>query len=515
MILNNVSHYSITKYLDDSQDLNDFIVFNIHNSLLKKILEEFKISDYMNHYIKLTNDFTTDFILDSSLITSKPHKLHAICAISCNNKPYIYNGYLDKSREYKACYFTPFDWKTQLFTTAETCFIIRPSDNCSLEFTTNTSDLTDDCCFSFNKDNLILLIYISPKYYQSIHSISSISSSVNIDKYISDTVVKDFYYTLDNVTFKNLKDLLNYIYISNNFDKLFILFIFIEKSINLYNISVIDLIRHLNIIKTDEITLSSVLLNNIYLLLSNNPHIPHDISITLLKTLVSTNSYLNKYILIKLIIYIYKSIYKLDINEVYDIIKKFINDNIKKSNHHELSDLFENIIYLYYQPDIRENENLFYGLYYYILINKNYLITSSNIDIYDLSNLDKYSIVEEANILKLSIRKVYKIIIQYHQVIKIFDFINELTFKYNPLFYIFLFSLYYHMNKKELNHYLSFKYHENTPVFNFNPRFDISSHNLVCLYKIGDTNEFILRPELKTTDEQYTLYGIFLQDSKY
>ena len=239
---------------------------------------------------------------------------------------------------------------------------------------------------------------------------------------------------------------------------------------------------------------------------------------TFIRLLQSPSIYLDRYICVLIIKYkiLLQKYSTYDISTIYYEKYKYLYYYVKGiEDKDEIKSLFNFMIYCYYKPDITINEQFFYEFYYHLLLNKNYLITSSSIDIYDFNLLNTNNIFETSNIFQLSIKKIYKMIIQYHQVNKIYDIVKSLDLKYNPLFYIFLFNLYYHLNHLDLNKkYFNCNYDSYKPVFKFNPSFDKSTNKLVCLYKNGNSKEYILTKGF-TTNKKYVLYGLFIKNSVY
>jgi hypothetical protein len=516
--INNKNKIYKKTYFGENSNLDEFIIININFD---------KMYFYINNYciFKPLEEFDRDididrFEKDCCIVSNFPNYCHGISCITCNNQGFIYNGWKNIERANKPCYLTPFDWKSHINNKEEVCFILNQG-KCQLDYVNKDTTDKSNYCFNFNYNNNLVLIYVSKVYYYlSRLSYTSSMSKSGIDKYILLSNISDFYEIdkYDNIEkiIRNLFLLINKIKEFNK-NKLILIYIYLKNNILLYDLNLeelrIELIRIINNPIYNG-NLNKEFINNIYSLickLNKKAFTYREINLTNLIKLVSNpDIYIDKYVCIVLLKTLH---YDIDyFNKIEKII--FNEDN----NIEKLKEILKIIIYYYYKPNSDNEEALFYAIYHQLIINDNTsFISMDGMDIYDPSIIDKFDdFIDEDMMKHLTLKEVYKIIIQYFQVNKIYKILNDdltIDIYKKHLFYEFLFKLYYLMNYRKLSNIYECDF--STKPFSFTFKGTSLDDKEIKLLYINERNEPSIIMKEHNDINRENLYGIFIGDSKY
>jgi hypothetical protein len=186
--LSRKNHKTYETFLTQNRDYN---VYNANNYGIDDIAKD----DIINYKDEIRL-FGQKYKLDSVLLTNYDTKAsgigHDILGLHCNNKRYIYNGWVQKNN--KPCSLFKFNW--DLKSNNEFCINRR---KCSLDDTVDKK-----LCFSFNKGNR-LLVYVKQDDSESLSIESSLISNLSLSN-VND-IIRD-YYNLDNLTIDTIKKIL-------------------------------------------------------------------------------------------------------------------------------------------------------------------------------------------------------------------------------------------------------------------------------------------------------------------
>ncbi len=487
---------------DNEPKIEDYVIINInyiYYEFLNKVIN-------LTHLQTIDKVINTDFFnIDCCLIVNYPNPIHAIACITCNNDEYIYNGYIYSARQYKPCYFTQFGWKKEINSGIDNCFIIN-LENCNLNTTYGTD--TDKMCFSFNYDNnQLIVINVSNKYL----SISTIESSISpIDKYLSLTAVEDFY-VFDEVNIqKNIDNILYLISIIYDNSKLLSIYIYLISNVDIYKTDVYKLRLVLQeVIEQTSYNrnLSKIMIDNIYILLSklNKTVVGKDISLPeLIKLVKNPDIYIDKYLCIWLLKILYYNYNYID--TINSIIRGITITDIKR-----LKDIFNVVIYYYYKANNDNEMELFYAIYHQLMINNSSLLSPEGIKVYNPLLIETTEYLDDKSMIELTLKQVYKIVLQYYQVQKIYDILSlKIDLYRKHLFYEFLFKLYYFMNMKKLNMLYICNFNKKK---SFYLKYEFIKYKKDFRYLYIDKEKQIRLSKTKLSSG--ILSGIFIEDVKY